>query len=152
MSLDSDIALLKKVPVFCDLPAEQIRVIAFSAEPLNLADGAVLFREGERADAGYVVVKGTIVLVAEDGVAPVRAGPGSLIGETALILESQRPATATAAGPAEVIRVRRALIQRVVDEYPHIAVRMRDRMATRVRQAAAELARVGLRLEALGDE
>ena len=49
MSLDSDIALLRRVPLFVDLPTEQIRLLAFSAVQLELAPDQVLFREGARA-------------------------------------------------------------------------------------------------------
>ena len=46
MSLDGDIALLKRVPLFGELPTEQLRLIAFSAVRLELVAGQVLFREG----------------------------------------------------------------------------------------------------------
>ncbi|MEZ5840360.1 MAG: cyclic nucleotide-binding domain-containing protein [Hyphomicrobiales bacterium] len=153
MSLDRDIAILKKVPLFADLTGEQIRLIAFSAEPQRLGDGAVLFREGERAESGYVVSNGTVVVsTAQDEDGELIAGPGSLLGETALLMETERPATAVARGPVEVIRVRRALFQRMMDEYPDIAVRIRDRLAERLRLAGAELSRVELRLTLLGDD
>src|SRR6185503_9936197 len=50
--IDSDIALLRRVPLFADLPTEQIRLLAFSAIRLDLEPDQVLFREGSRANSG----------------------------------------------------------------------------------------------------
>ena len=55
MSLDTDIALLKRIPLFADLPTEQMRLLAFSAVRLDLAQDQVLFREGAKASSGFVV-------------------------------------------------------------------------------------------------
>ena len=49
MSLDRDIALLSRVPLFAELTTEQLRLLAFSAVRLELSPGQVLFREGTLA-------------------------------------------------------------------------------------------------------
>jgi CRP-like cAMP-binding protein len=145
MSLDGDIALLKRVPLFGELPDEQLRLIAFSAVRLELVAGQVLFRQAAKAPCAYVVSSGKIDLIVDDGkgkkiVASCEAG--SLIGETALFIETKRPATATAAGPSQVIEIDRKLISRMLNEYPHIAVSMRAKLADRLTATVFELGRV----------
>jgi hypothetical protein len=62
MSLERDISLLARIPLFSELSTEQLRLLAFSAVRLNLSPGQVLFREGTLAGSGYVVVYGAIEL------------------------------------------------------------------------------------------
>jgi CRP-like cAMP-binding protein len=145
MSLDGDIALLKRVPLFADLPTEQLRLIAFSAVRLELVAGQVLFRAGAKAPCGYVVSSGTVELTVGDGgrsetVATCEAG--SLIGEVALFIETRRPATATAVTPAQVIEIDRKLITRMLNEYPQIAVRMRAMLSDRLTATIFDLGKV----------
>jgi CRP-like cAMP-binding protein len=145
MSLDSDIALLNRVPLFGDLPTEQLRLIAFSAVRLDLVPGQVLFREGTRAACGYVVSSGKLELTVDTGKTPevvAAVEAGALIGEVALFVETRRPATATAVAPSQVIEIDRKLITRMLNEYPHIAIRMRATLADRLTATVFELGKV----------
>lgn len=124
MSLESDIAILADVPLFAGLSSDQLRLLAFGAEHRRLRGGEILFREGARADAGFVVAEGAIVLVAgragqERQVA--RAEAGTLLGEIALLTDTRRPATAKAETDCDVIRITRTLFRRMLEEYPEIA-------------------------------
>jgi CRP-like cAMP-binding protein len=145
MSLDGDIALLKRLPLFGELPTEQLRLIAFSAVRLDLVPGQVLFREGAKAAGGYVVSGGKLELTVDeskkhDVVATCETG--ALIGEVALFIETRRPATATASVASQVIEIDRKLITRMLNEYPHLAVRMRAMLADRLTATVFELGRV----------
>ncbi|HVZ13266.1 MAG TPA: cyclic nucleotide-binding domain-containing protein [Bauldia sp.] len=145
MSLDGDIALIKRVPLFADLPTEQLRLIAFSAVRLELVAGQVLFREGARAQSGYVVSSGRVDLtVGEPGEdrQPVACDAGTLIGEIALFVETRRPATATAAVASQVIEIDRKLITRMLTEYPQAAVRMRATLSERLSATVFDLGKV----------
>jgi CRP-like cAMP-binding protein len=149
MSLDGDISLLKRVALFNELPTEQLRLIAFSAVRLDLVPGQVLFRGGAKASCGYVVSSGRVELTHEGSgkkevVAVCEAG--SLIGEIALFIETKRPATATAVVASQVLEVDRALITRMLNEYPHIAVRLRATLSDRLTATVSELGRVRQRL------
>lgn len=142
MTLERDIEILKRVPFFADLPVEPLKLLAFSAEIRDLRDRKTLFTAGERADGGFVVMTGRIDLVRSSGeeqVALASLGPGTLIGELALIVETERPTTAVAIGPAKVIEIRRANFRRVLEEYPEIAEQMRDRVATRLGALASPI-------------
>ena len=145
MSLDDDIDLLRLVPLFAELPTEQLRLIAFSAVRLEMVPGQVLFRQGAKASCGYIVQSGTIELsVSEKNNREVVATceAGSLVGEIALFIETRRPATATAVGPTQVIEIDRKLIARMLNEYPQIAMRLRATLADRLSATVSELTRV----------
>lgn len=145
MSLESDIALFKAIPLFAGLPTEQLRLIAFSAVRLELAAGQVLFREGTKAGSGFVVLSGDIQLTtgeAEQRKVLASCEIGSLIGELALFVETRRPATATAIGPSEVLEIERKAILRMLNEYPEVAVRMQALLGDRLSATVVELSRV----------
>ena len=143
MSLDADIVLLKRVPLFADLPSEQLRLIAFSAVRLDLVPGQVLFRAGAKAGSGYVVSTGKIELTGgPEKKAAMVCEPGALIGEVALFIETRRPATATATTASQVIEIDRKLILRMLGEFPNLAVRMRAILADRLSATVFDLGRV----------
>jgi CRP-like cAMP-binding protein len=150
MTLDSDIALFKGIPLFADLPTEQLRLIAFGAVRLELVAGQVLFREGAKALSGFVVLSGAVQLTTgETSLRKTMATceAGSLIGEIALLIETRRPATATATAPSQVLEIERKAILRMLNEYPGVAIRMRDRLANRLTATVADLSRVGEALD-----
>lgn len=147
MSIEDDVILLDRVPTFHLLGNAAIRVLAIGSEQQEFARGTVLFRTGEAADCGYVVQRGSFRVSFDDGTKrDVTAGPGSLIGELALIVPMQRPATATALEFASVIRINRNLFQRVLESEPAAARRLRDAFASRASQAASDLVLVGAKL------
>ena len=145
MSLDSDIALLKRIPLFADLPTEQMRLLAFSAVRLDLAQDQVLFREGTKASSGFVVSSGGLQLTVGEGQKKkvvANCEIGSLIGELALLIETTRPSTATAMVSSQVLELDRKLIIRMLNEYPHIALRLRATLSERLMATMTELGRV----------
>jgi len=72
--------------------------------------------------------------------ADVVVGPGTLLGELALIAESKRPATATASEPSTVIRISRSLFLKMLEGYPNAAHIMREQIVARAREAMTEMA------------
>jgi CRP-like cAMP-binding protein len=145
MSIEDDISFLERVPTLSLLGREALRILAIGAESRYVHDGDVLFREGEVADAGYVVQEGSFTLSsgnARMGIGPVTVGPGALIGELALLTETVRPATATATEPSSVIRIPRKLFLKMLEGYPDAARRLREVIALRATQAMHEIANV----------
>lgn len=143
MSLDSDLALLQGIPLLGDLPAEQLRLLAFSAVRLELTAGEVLFREGAKASSGFVVVSGGVGLtVGDDHQVAAVCEAGSLVGEIALFIETRRPATARALEPTQLLEIERKVIMRMLNEYPHVALRVRETLAERLDVTVSQLRRV----------
>src|SRR5262249_7212216 len=116
----------------------------FSAVRVDLVPGQVLFRAGAKADCGYIVSTGKIELAgaSSDKKDAVLCEPGALIGETALFIETRRPATATAVTASQVIEIDRRLILRMLGEFPHLAVRMRAILSDRLNATVFDLGRV----------
>jgi CRP-like cAMP-binding protein len=145
MSLDSDIALLAHIALFSELNAEQLRLLAFSAVHREIRADEVLFKEGDDAQSGFIVASGEVVLSRGEGkdrkvLATCEAG--TLIGEIALFINTTRPATGTAGRLTDVMEINRALVTRMLNEYPHVALRLRAALAERLTATVTELGKV----------
>ncbi|RFC64325.1 cyclic nucleotide-binding domain-containing protein [Fulvimarina endophytica] len=144
MSLQDDIDILRSVPLFDELDLEALRLLAFGAEHRRYRAGDTIFREAAIADAGYIVGSGTVVLAQgrDEAVRIVGAyGPGTLIGEMALITETRRPGTAQAETACDLLRITRTHFRRLLEEYPQytasVEARLRDRFVQMTRQISA---------------
>lgn len=144
MSVEDEIEFLERVPALRLLGRDALRIIAIGAESRHIHQGISLFGEGEDADAAYVVQDGSFDLVSEKNALIPRsvAGPGTLIGELALVVDTKRPVAAIAREPSTVIRIPRQLFLKMLEGYPQAAMNMRDAIASRVNQAVTEFSRV----------
>src|SRR5260370_5203232 len=94
MSIEDDVALLERVPTLRLLGMTALRMLAIGSEQRDFAQGDLLFKAGDDADAGYVVQRGAFRI--EDGAGPgIVPGPGALICELALVTALNRSARAT---------------------------------------------------------
>ena len=145
MSIEDDVALLERVPTLRLLGTTALRMLAIGSEQRDIARGDLLFHAGDDADAGFIVQRGAF-RVDDGGGAEIIAGPGTLIGELALVVAMQRPSTALAIEHSSVIRVARSLFQRVLESDPVAARRLRDEFASRTSQIASDILMAGAKL------
>ena len=145
MSIEDDVALLERVPTLRLLGATALRMLAIGSEQRDFARGDKLFNAGDEADAGFIVQRGAF-RIEDGGGAEIVAGPGTLIGELALVVAMQRPSTAVALEYSSVIRVARSLFQRVLESDPAAARRLRDELAARTSQLASDILMAGAKL------
>jgi CRP/FNR family cyclic AMP-dependent transcriptional regulator len=114
----------------------QINIFRNASDLRTLTEGEVIFREGEQGDLMFAVVEGVIELSVNGRIVD-QVGEGQIVGEMALIDESPRSATATAAGPATVAPVDRKRFVYLVQEHPTFALTVMEIMAERLRKANA---------------
>jgi CRP-like cAMP-binding protein len=150
VALDDDIASLSGAPLFSLMNGDALRLIAFAAEHRPLKAREVLFIKGERSNGGFVVTRGSISLETSEGVETFIAGPGALIGQTALFARTMRPATATAREVSAVLRISPMLMRRVLQEFPSTADVIRDALGRDLVELTGGLDRVRRRLLAIG--
>jgi CRP-like cAMP-binding protein len=110
---------LAATPLFAGLSSEALEALVGNLELVLLEPGQRLFRAGDLGDALYVVVEGEVALRAEGP--PIgdeqRLGPGSFLGEVALLTDQPRQATVTAVSSAEILRIDRGTLSDVLGEH-----------------------------------
>ena len=103
-----EIALLRSLPLFAELPAPAIEGLAAALRPVRLEAGAVLIRQGDPGDAYFAIAAGELD-AEQDGQFLGRYGRGDGVGEIALLRAVPRTATVTAHTAATVYRLDRDL-------------------------------------------
>jgi CRP-like cAMP-binding protein len=142
MALEDDIDFLDRIPTLHLLGKDALRILAISVETIRLGRGDILFEEGQPAEGGFVVVNGAILLQQAGDTAgdnAVTARRGSLIGETAMIVETVRPSTAIALESSILFRIPRVVFIRILEGEPQAATALRRLIAARVGRIVADL-------------
>ena len=55
--------LISQVPLFATLPRDEIAQLAATLRPLDIPEGALLFREGTAGDLFYILLEGQIEII-----------------------------------------------------------------------------------------
>jgi MFS family permease len=102
------IEVLRRVPMLAVLPEPVLERLARGSQVRQLADGEVVFREGEVGDRFYVIERGRVdVTIRDEFVRSETAGDS--FGEIALLRDVPRTATVTAATDTVVRSIDRDL-------------------------------------------
>jgi CRP-like cAMP-binding protein len=103
------VSFFRSIPLFSDLSPEQIVEVLRVCEIQTFRAGEILAREGDAADAMYIIERGEVAItkatLGGDDVRVAYLGDGSVVGEMALIMGSPRTATVEAIAETRVYRV-----------------------------------------------
>lgn len=101
--------------------------------PARFAAGDVVFSEGDKGDAMYVVRSGELA-IERNGKVMETVGPGGVFGEMALIDGSPRVATVRAKTDCEVAPINEKTFLFLVHETPYFAIAVMRTLADRLRR------------------
>src|SRR5574341_56751 len=137
---------LKKVPLFAELPDNDLEQLCMLVETVELAPGEQLFAEGDAGDRAYVVKEGQLeVLKAAAGrdvlIAVVKSG--EIIGEQAVLENQPRNATIRARLPSRLLVISQEQLERLLVSSPSAARRMLQTMSARLRSTETLLRQSG---------
>ena len=125
--------------LFGEIPGEILDDLRDVVEHVTVRAGQAVFEAGDAADAAYVVLAGRLRggAMESDGPVPtVEHGPGSLVGEDALLDGSDRPVTVTAVRDTALARVPRTAFDALVDAHPAAMLAVIRRLVARTRGPA----------------
>jgi CRP-like cAMP-binding protein len=101
--------------------------------PKRFAPGEVVFEEGEKGDAMYIVRTGELT-IEKHGKVMETVGPAGVFGEMALIDGSPRSATVRAKTECEVAPINEKTFLFLVHETPFFAIAVMRTLADRLRR------------------
>ena len=101
-----EIALLRSIPLFAELPAPALEGLAAALTPAEVLAGTVLIRQGEPGNTYYAIAAGQLD-VRQDGRFLRRCGRGEGVGEIALLRAVPRTATVIAHTDATLYQLAR---------------------------------------------
>lgn len=147
MSLDSEVELMRRLPLFAKMDLPTLKLLCFSSERLTYDPGQVVFNFGDSADAAYIMIEGHVDITAPASNGPVfvgTLGPMDIIGEVAIFAGLARTATVTATTRVEALRIATEQFTSIIRGNPDAALEL-------IRQLAVRLAKTTVRLrEAVG--
>lgn len=113
---------LPLIEIFAQLDAKEMTELAARFETRSLKRGETLVRQGEPADALYIVVSGRFSVSRLGRRAPIaEIGPDQPIGEIGFITHTEsRTATVTAMRDSIVLRLARTDFEQLTNKYPMI--------------------------------
>lgn len=129
-------AELLRVPAFADLPDDQIAWFISHAEELHLKAGETYLRQGDPADAMFVIMEGQLQgrgdIGGETVVFPLK--PGDVTGVLPFSRMKQFTVGSRAITDARVLRFPSALFPDLVQKMPELAQRLVGLMSDRIRE------------------
>jgi CRP-like cAMP-binding protein len=143
MDLTSEVSLLAQAPMFREVEAARLKLMAFASQRLRFDEGDVLFSQGDEADAAYMLVEGGADVLVEGVAGPLlaaRIGPGSILGEMAVLCNARRSATVVARGQVVALRIPAEVFCRMLRENPDMALAVMRDLAARLERTTSQLA------------
>ena len=135
-------ARLRDVPFLRGLPAAPLRTIAGRLRRLSYAPGDIVFREGDRADTLFLVESGRVhVWTSDERQLLASLGPGSILGEIAILLDAPRTATVRAVTACSMLTLTRRSVNELVRKYPSISAEMTRELGRRLRSTSRHVHR-----------
>jgi CRP-like cAMP-binding protein len=135
--------------LLAQIPRREALVLAEVFEWFALEPGEVLFREGDLADALWLVLEGTLELESSRASRRGRCGAGEALGALSLVSRGRREATARTLSRCRLLRLGRSTYERLVASAPAAACRLAEAIARdcagSLRSALDALDRGGLR-------
>ena len=125
-----DVSLLKTIPLFAEVPDEQLRKIAPFAETDEFAEGQVVVKEGGYSNHFFAIEEGT-AKVERDGEKIGDLGPGDVFGEQGLLEKQERSATVTATSRLRVIKIEHWELSRMRKTMPEVVEELQRKVTER---------------------
>lgn len=125
MNYGITVALLRRVPIFANIEASALKMMAFSSTVESIEDGEIICSEGDPADGVYVVDQGSVEVSVEKGGVRTKValvGPHEVLGEVAVILNQPRTATLQAVGPVTLLKIDADIFLGAVTGHPDAAL------------------------------
>jgi len=132
LGLVERVAALHRVQLFAGIPGRVLAAVAEVAVERRASTAEVLIEEGAVEAHLYAVVEGR-VRVHRGDLTLVELGPGSTVGELAVLMPAPRTASVTALEPTLVLRVDQAVLDELLVDRPELAHGVIAELVSRLR-------------------
>ncbi|MEA2856102.1 MAG: family transcriptional regulator, cyclic receptor protein [Methylobacteriaceae bacterium] len=139
---------LKEIDLLQSFDQDSLEKLASSAHERHYAAGETIFLRGDKGDCFYVIVSGRvrIVLGVSDGreMTLRHQGPGTILGEIAMLDGRARSADAMALDPVTLVRISRTHFTDTLAHQPKLAQALFSALCTRLRILTDQLEAIAL--------
>ena len=132
------VLFLLRVPLFANLPPNDLKQIAMISGERTFSDGAIIAEQGEAGDVLYIIVSGEVLVTAvdEDGhqMELGRRQPGEYVGEMAIISDEVRMASLTASGEVRTLCISQSQFKEILRLRPEAGLAVMSVLCERLRE------------------
>tara|TARA_B100001123_G_scaffold345842_1_gene393930 strand:+ start:808 stop:1263 length:456 start_codon:yes stop_codon:yes gene_type:complete len=142
VSLNEEVDLLRRVPLFSNIEPSKLKLLAFTSERLTFRAGQSLCVQGEIGDAAYVIIEGQcdVTIDTPNGsLTLATVGQDDFVGEIAILCDVPRTATVTATDEVTVLKISKDLFLRMISEFPQMGVEVMRELAARLERTTIQL-------------
>ncbi len=140
--LQQDVDLLRNVPLFRNLDAAKLKLLAFTSERLTYAEGDSLFQQGDSGDSAYVIVEGEADIIINTPGGPITVAQvkqNDWVGEIAILCDVPRTATITATSKLTTLRISKDVFFQLIMQFPQMSVEVMRELAFRLERTNRQL-------------
>ncbi len=140
MHLEKCKDVLRSATLFKDLNEIYLDLVLMICEEVKVPADGVIFRQGDPGDALYIMASGAVDIVLEpqkqddQELLIASLEPYDTFGETILVEEGHRTASARCRVPSLLLRVPRERMVQLTNDYPEIGFRIMRSMAAELTQ------------------
>ena len=142
MSLDSEVELIRRLPIFAKIELPMLKLLCFSSERLNFGPGQVIVNAGDVADAAYMLIDGYVEITRPTPAGPLvvgTLGPMEIVGDMAIFAEMPRTATVTATTRVDALRIAKEQFTSIIRANPDAALELIRILVMRLNNTTARL-------------
>jgi CRP/FNR family transcriptional regulator, cyclic AMP receptor protein len=135
LSLLQEYELLRRIPFFSEIEPARLKLLAFMSERVGFDPGKNLCRQGDPADAAYLIIEGEADIILEGPAGPITVatlGANEIVGEIGILCDVPRNATVRAKDRLVALRIAKDPFMRMVREFPTMAVSIMRELAHRL--------------------
>jgi CRP-like cAMP-binding protein len=143
MTLETEVQSLRQVPMFRDIDPARLKLLAFTSERVQFAEGQRFFSQGDPSDAAYVILDGSAhVLLSSAGgeIKVAELGQNELVGEMGILADNPRSATIMAAQTTTALRIDKRVFLELLAQFPQMSFAVMRELAKRLERTNARLA------------
>ena len=143
MTLETEVQSLRQVPMFRDIDPARLKLLAFTSERGNFAEGQKFFQQGDAADAAYVILQGKADVAVDSTGGEIKIaelGQNAIVGEMGILSDSPRSATIIAAAPTTALRIDKRVFLELLTQFPQMSIAVMRELASRLEKMNAQLA------------
>lgn len=142
MSLDSEVELIRRLPIFAKIDLAMLKLLCFSSERMTFEKGQVMFNAGDAADAAYMLIDGHVEITRSTPTGPLvvgTLGPMEIVGDMAIFGGLPRTATVTATTRVETLRIAKEQFTSIIRASPDAALELIRILVMRLDSTTARL-------------
>jgi CRP/FNR family cyclic AMP-dependent transcriptional regulator len=144
--LDQNVDMLRRVPAFCSIPLERLKLYAYLSKRMHYRAGEFVFRQGEFGNLGYIVICGKAQVIRElkdHSIFLNEFQEGDFFGGLALLADAPWLFSVKAVTDLECLTIDRETFQKLFVQFPEAGIKMVNIMVRRLVQMEEKLMQAG---------